>query len=237
MKLLILDKVEHQTSREMSVFHSHLRTQIRAQAIVRLSHGLNLQQTEDESYVYLNSIEQLWQHWNKQGLAGMYDGHHTGCGLKWTDELRDALRRFAIAEGGSANILLRSIAPIEGLPTIGEETPRHYLHDTNFSYKRYRYVLKNASRGSFWHGHPGYRRVWPAPVQSNENFCLLMGWASSRICSGNRAGRQSVRRRLWNLYRMENVPVCWVPLPCRMIANCTGKYSDAPPCLMTLSAF
>ena len=144
MKLLILDKVEQQTLREMGVFHPHPRTRIRAQAIVRLSQGLTLQQTADEFHVHLNSIEQWRQRWNRQGLAGMYEGRHTGRRRKWTDEQQDALRTLAEAEGGSANTLLRSMAPVEGLPAINEETARRYLHDMNFSYKRYRYSLKKS---------------------------------------------------------------------------------------------
>jgi transposase len=144
MKLLILDKVELQTLREMGVFHPHPRTRIRAQAIVRLSQGLTLQQTADEFHVHLNSIEQ-WRHrWNRRGLVGLYEGRHTGRRRKWTAEQQDALRTLAEAEGGSANALLRSMPPIEGLPAISEETVRRYLHDMNFSYKRYRYSLKKS---------------------------------------------------------------------------------------------
>jgi len=55
MKLLRLDKVELQTLREMGVFHSHPRTRIRAQAIVRLSQGLTLQQTADKFHVHLTA--------------------------------------------------------------------------------------------------------------------------------------------------------------------------------------
>ena len=144
MKLLILDKVELQTLREMGVFHPHPRTRIRAQAIVRLSQGLTLQQTADEFHVHLNSIEQWRQRWNRRGLVGLYEGRHTGRRRKWTAEQQDALRTLAEAEGGSANALLRSMAPIEDLPAISEETVRRYLHDMNFSYKRYRYSLKKS---------------------------------------------------------------------------------------------
>jgi transposase len=144
MKLLILDKIEQQTLREMGVFHSHPRVRIRAQAIVRLSQGLTLQQTADEFHVHLNSIEQWRQRWNKQGLAGLYEGRHTGRRRKWTNEQQEALRTLAQAEGGSANSLLRGMVSIEDLPAISEETARRYLHDMNFSYKRYRYSLKKS---------------------------------------------------------------------------------------------
>jgi len=68
-KLPIMDEVEQQTLRVVGLFHSHPRVRIRAQAIVRLSRGLTLQQTADEFYVHLNSNEQWRQRWNKLDLA------------------------------------------------------------------------------------------------------------------------------------------------------------------------
>jgi transposase len=146
MKLLILDEVERQTLREMGVFHPHPRARIRAQAIVRLSQGLTLQQTADEFHVHLNSVEAWRQRWNRQGLIGLYEGHHTGRKRKWTAGQQEALGALAQAEGGSANSLLRNMAPQEGLPAISEETARRYLHEMHFSYKRYRYSLKKSIR-------------------------------------------------------------------------------------------
>ncbi len=144
MKLLILDGVEQQTLREMGVRHPHPRVRIRAQAIVRLSQGLTLQQTADEFHVHLNSIEAWRQRWNKQGLMGLYEGHHTGRKRKWTADQQEALRVLAQAEGGSANSLLRSMARAQDVPAISEETARRYLHEMQFSYKRYRYSLKKS---------------------------------------------------------------------------------------------
>ncbi len=144
MKLLILDEVEQRTLREMGVCHPHPRVRIRAQAIVRLSQGLTLQQTADEFHVHLNSIEAWRQRWNKQGLMGLYEGHHTGRKRKWTADQQEALRVLAQAEGGSANSLLRGMARAQDVPAISEETARRYLHEMQFSYKRYRYSLKKS---------------------------------------------------------------------------------------------
>jgi transposase len=146
MKLLILDEVECQTLREMGVYHPHPRARIRAQAIVRLSQGRTLQQTADEFHVHLNSIEAWRQRWNRLGLAGLYEGHHTGRKRKWTADQQEALRILAQAEGGSANSLLRGMAQTQSVPTISEVTARRYLHDMDFSYKRYRYSLKKSIR-------------------------------------------------------------------------------------------
>ncbi len=144
MKLLILDGVEQRTLREMDVCHPHPRVRIRAQAIVRLSQGLTLQQTADEFHVHLNSIEAWRQRWNKQGLMGLYEGHHTGRKRKWTADQQEALRVLAQAEGGSANSLLRGMARAQDVPAISEETARRYLHEMQLSYKRYRYSLKKS---------------------------------------------------------------------------------------------
>lgn len=146
MKLLVLDEVEQQTLREMGVYHPHPRARIRAQAIVRLSQGRTLQQTADEFHVHLNSVEAWRQRWNRLGLLGLYEGHHTGRKRKWTAQQQEALRTLAQAEGGSANSLLRGMAQTEGLPAISEETARRYLHEMLFSYKRYRYSLKKSIR-------------------------------------------------------------------------------------------
>jgi transposase-like protein len=51
---------------------------MRAQAIVRLSQGLTLQQGANEFAVHLNSVEHWRQRWNKDGLIGLYEGHHSG---------------------------------------------------------------------------------------------------------------------------------------------------------------
>ena len=95
MKLLVLQQAEQQTLRDMGVFHPHPRVRIRAQAIVRLSQGLTLQQTANEFHVHLNSIETWRQRWNRQGLMGLYEGHHTGRKRKWTAQQQEALRVLA----------------------------------------------------------------------------------------------------------------------------------------------
>lgn len=95
MKLLELSKDERRTLREMGIFHPHPRTRMRAQGILRLSQGLTLQQTADEFMVHLNSVEQWRQRWKKLGLAGLYEGRHTGRPRKWTSEQRQALGELA----------------------------------------------------------------------------------------------------------------------------------------------
>ena len=142
MKLLALTKVEQRTLRDMGIHHSHARARMRAQAILRLSQGLTLQQTAEEFGVHLNSVEQWRQRWNKRGLAGLYEGHHTGRKPKWTAEQQQALRARAEADGGSAPALLRAMPADETLPSISPETAMRYLRRMAFSYKRYRYSLK-----------------------------------------------------------------------------------------------
>lgn len=145
MKLLVLNNVEQQTLREMGIFHSHARTRMRAQAILRLSQGLTLQQTADEFKVHLNSVEQWRQRWSKQGLVGLYEGQHTGRHPKWTPAQQEALRAVVDAEGGTAGALLRRLTSAdEGWPTISMDTAKRYLKEMNFRYKRYRYGLKKS---------------------------------------------------------------------------------------------
>jgi len=58
MKHLELSEDEQRTLRDMGIFHPHSRTRMRAQGVLRLSHGLTLQRTADEFGVHLNSVEQ-----------------------------------------------------------------------------------------------------------------------------------------------------------------------------------
>ena len=141
MKLLLLSTVEQQTLREMGIMHEHYRTRMRAQAILRLSQGLTLQQTADEFMVHINSIEQWRQRWNRMGLAGLYEGRHTGRPAKWSPAQREALGQLAQEEGGSAGSLLRQVAD-ESNPAISESTAKRYLKQMNMRYKRVRYSFK-----------------------------------------------------------------------------------------------
>jgi transposase len=68
---------------------------MRAQAIVRLSQGLTLQQLAYEFGVHLNSVAQWRQRWNRVGLAGLYEGIHSGRPPKRDELQRQALRDLA----------------------------------------------------------------------------------------------------------------------------------------------
>jgi len=147
MKRLELSEDEQRTLREMGIFHLHPRTRMRAQGILRLSQGLTLQRTADEFMVHLNSVEQWRQRWNRLGLAGLYEGRHTGRPRKWTAQQQQALAELAQSEGGTIVTLLRQIRQRQGHPPISETTASRYLKERNFTYKRYRYSLKkNATR-------------------------------------------------------------------------------------------
>jgi transposase len=104
--------------------------------------GLTLQQTADEFMVHLNSVEQWRQRWNKLGLAGLYEGRHTGRPKKWASQQRQALGELAQSEGGTVVALLRHIGQQQEHAPISENTAVCYLKEMNFSYKRYRYGLK-----------------------------------------------------------------------------------------------
>ena len=144
MKHLELSEDERRTLREMGVFHPHPRTRMRAQGILRLSQGLTLQKTADEFEVHLNSIERWWQRWNKLGLAGLYEGRHTGRPRKWTSQQQQALGELAHSEGGSVVALLRQIEQCQDHAPISESTAKRYLKEMNFTYKRYRYGLRKS---------------------------------------------------------------------------------------------
>jgi len=150
MKLLELSRDEQRTLREMSVFHSHPRTRMRAQGILRLSQGLTLQQTADEFMVHLNSVEQWRQRWKKLGLAGLYEGRHTGRPRKWTPQQREALAELAQSESGTSIVaLLHQIEQRREHVQISESTAARYLKEMRFTYKRCRYSLKKRNQEAF----------------------------------------------------------------------------------------
>jgi transposase len=159
MKRLELIEGERRTLREMGIFHSHPRTLMRAQGILRLSQGLTLQQTADEFMVHLNSVEQWRQRWNKLGLAGLYEGRHTGRPRKWTSQQQQSLGELAQSDGGTVVALLRQFAQRQGHAPISERTATRYLKEMNFSYKRYRYSLKKTQPRGFRAGQQGDRET------------------------------------------------------------------------------
>jgi transposase len=142
VKRLELTKGEFRTLREMGVFHSHPRTRMRAQAIVRLSQGQTLQQVADEFGVHLNSVEHWRQRWGKAGLAGLYEGSHPGRPPKWNDLQRQVLRELVEEQGGTAGALLRHFRHNQQQPAVSVDTIKRYLKKMNMSYKRCRYSLK-----------------------------------------------------------------------------------------------
>jgi len=145
MKHLVLTEDEQRTLREMGVFHPHPRTRMRAQGVLRLSHGLTLQKTADEFGVHLNSVEQWRQRWERLGLAGLYEGRHTGRPRKWTPEQQRALGELVDSEGGTISALLREVEQNQEQVPISESTAKRYLKEMNFTYKRYRYSLKKSA--------------------------------------------------------------------------------------------
>ena len=156
MKLVELSRDEQRTLREMGVFHPHPRTRMRAQGILRLSQGLTLQQTADEFMVHLNSVEQWRQRWKKLGLAGLYEGRHTGRPRKWTPQQREALAELAQSESGTSVVaLLHQIEQRREHVQISESTAARYLKEMRFTYKRCRYSLKKTQPGSVRVRHQG----------------------------------------------------------------------------------
>lgn len=144
MKHLELSEAERRTLRDMGVFHPHPRTRMRAQSVLRLSHGLTLQRTADEFGVHLNSVERWRQRWERFGLVGLYEGRHTGRPRKWTSQQRMALGELADSDGGTVTSLLREIEQSREQVPISESTAKRYLKEMDFTYKRYRYSLKKS---------------------------------------------------------------------------------------------
>lgn len=121
---------------------------MRAQAIVRLSQGLTLQQVAHEFDAHLNSVENWRQRWNKVGLVGLYEGCRPGRPPKWNAHQRQALHDLAEKQGGTAGALLRYIRHSGEQPAVSVDTIKRYLKKAGMSYKRCRYSLKKTGRES-----------------------------------------------------------------------------------------
>lgn len=85
------------------------------------------------------ALEQAW-------LTGLYEGRHTGRPRKWTPQQQQALGELAHSEGGAIAALLRHLKQRHDHVSISDGTAARYLKEMKFSYKRYRYSLKNATR-------------------------------------------------------------------------------------------
>jgi transposase len=92
----------------------------------------------------LNSVEQWRQRCSKLGLAGLYEGRHTGRPRKWTPQQQKALGELAESEGGTVGALLRQIEQHQDHAPISESTAKRYLKEMAFTYNRYRYSLKKS---------------------------------------------------------------------------------------------
>lgn len=117
---------------------------MRAQGLLRLSQGLTLRRTADEFGVHLNSVEQWRKRWDKLGLAGLYEGRHTGRPKKWTPQQQQILGEMTDSEGGTVGALLHQIEQSQDQVSISESTAKRYLKEMDFTYKRYRYSLKKS---------------------------------------------------------------------------------------------
>lgn len=153
MKRSKLSAEERRTLREMGIYHPHAGTRRRAQGVLRLDQGLTLQQVANEFGVHLNSVENWWRCWNRDGLAGLYEGRHSGRPAKLTHEHQQTLRRLARDEGGTSKGLLCRWHEQGERPRISRSSLRRYLKRMGFRYKRYRLSLKSKRNESqFEHG-------------------------------------------------------------------------------------
>jgi hypothetical protein len=100
MKHLELSEHERCMLREMDVFHPHPGHGCE-QGILGLSEGLTLQKTADEFSVHLKQCRAVASALGKLGLAGLYEGRHTGRRRKRTSQQQQALAELAQSAGGS----------------------------------------------------------------------------------------------------------------------------------------
>jgi transposase len=115
-----------------------------------------------EFSVHLNSVEQWRQRWNKLGLAGLYEGRHTGRPRKWTPQQQQALGELAHSEGGTIAALLCHLKQRHDHVSISDGTAARYLKEMKFSYKRYRYGLKKTQSGGVRARRQDHRGSGPA---------------------------------------------------------------------------
>jgi transposase len=84
--------------------------------------------------VHLNSVAQWLQRWKKLGLAGLYEGRHTGRPKKWTPQQREALAELAQSENGTSVVaLLHQIEQRREHIEISESTAARYLKEMRFT--------------------------------------------------------------------------------------------------------
>ena len=95
-----------------------------------------LQQGADEFGVHLNSVESGWQRWRRDGLAGLYEGWHSGRPLTLSRRWREQQDR----------------------PQSSGNSLKCYFKRMGWRYKRYRFSLKDKhDDDAFEHARGGHR--------------------------------------------------------------------------------
>lgn len=144
MKRFHLDQVERQTLTEMGMWHSHPRVRRRAQALVRLSHGIQREQVAQEYGVHLNSLRSWIERWMSSGLVGLHEGHRAGRPGGLTPPVAERLKEVALAEGGTVRHIMACME-VQQMPLRAQPaTVSLWLKSMGFRYKRYRTSLKKS---------------------------------------------------------------------------------------------
>jgi transposase len=72
----------------------------------------------------------------QSGLIELYEGSHPGRPAKWNELQRQALRKQAEEQRGTAGVLLRRFRQNQQQPAVSVDTIKRYLKKMDMSYKR-----------------------------------------------------------------------------------------------------
>lgn len=209
MKGLNLSNEEKQTLREMGIHQPHARTRRRAQGVGMLGQGMTLQEAADEFEVHINSVEHWRQCWVRLGLAGLYEGRHSGRPPTLSPDDQREWRKLVAEEGGTSRSLL-SQGCDRKRPHMSRDTLRRYLRQMGFRYKHCRLNLKEKRNDEEFERAQGTIASLRAMAQAGQcDYHISMRQVLARIPLFNMDGCAWDKRVVHGRDRMGSVSMFW----------------------------
>ena len=143
VKPIPLEAVERETLREIIKKGTDWRERDRAETILLLAAGMNIQDVAQQQGWCIETVRIRRRKWLKRGFASLSDQPRCGAPSKLAEEHRQRLRGWVEAEPLSARELITRLERECGV-TIGATTLRNELARMGYVWKRTRYSLKKS---------------------------------------------------------------------------------------------
>ena len=137
-----LSEVEWSTLTCMYKYHPTSQVRSRAHGILLSHHGFDLQEIAKILFLTRQSISCLFDHWETQGLAGLYDQPRNGRPRRLTGEEENLVQESIKKEPRSIKRVLAMLAE-QRSKWISNSTLKRVLKQAHLRWKRVRKSLKS----------------------------------------------------------------------------------------------